>query len=147
MNDIIFKTLLTDLIISYFTNKILKPIILKSTTKPTSVFQREINNLIKKIDEVNTEKEFIKCIEALKKGNESKIPDLIKNSELIILRTIIQFDNINIPIERVINVAKKALTKLAYNNLRDKESDIYLRFCAFTVKQSILKYNEINPNS
>ena len=42
---------------------------------------------------------------------------------------------------------KEALTKLAQSQLNDKESDIYLRFCAFTVKQSILKNIATNPNS
>lgn len=125
----------------------MKPIKLKPATKQTSVFEKEINFRINNINEAIAEKEFIKCIEAIKNGNGNKISDLIIHSELIILRTIIQFDNINIPIERMIDIAKKALTKLAYNNLKNKESDVYLRFCAFIVKQSILKYNETKPNT
>lgn len=125
----------------------MKPLSHKPLSQKTLDFQREINNLVNNIDEAIAEKEFIKCIEAIKNGNGNKISDLIIHSEFIILRTIIQFDNINIPIERMVYIAKKALTKLAYNNLKNKERDVYLRYCAFIVKQSILKYNETNPNT
>ena len=128
----------------------MKPITNKPATKQTSVLQEEINSLIKNIDDAIAEQEFIKCIEAIRKGDESKIPDLVKSSELLILKAISHVGVTNAPLEKMISAANNSLTKLAYLNLNNKERDIYLRFCAFVIKQSVLKLKiatETNPNS
>jgi hypothetical protein len=102
-------------------------------------FQQEINNLIKSIDEVEVDKELAEHIEAIRNGDESKIEDVIKSSELLVLKVISQFDKIAVSLEEMINCANKSLVKLAQTELNNKGKAVYLRFSAFTIKQSILK--------
>ena len=83
------------------------------------------------------EREFEKFMEAIKNGYEVKIPDLVNSSELLILKAIYQVGVPNVPSEKMISAANERLTKLAYLNLNNKDRDIYLRFCAFVIRQSI----------
>jgi DNA-directed RNA polymerase specialized sigma subunit len=124
----------------------MNPISIKPNRNPKTPFQQEINNLIKNIDEVAAEKEMLKYLEDVRNGDESKIPALIKSSELLVLKVISQFDKMAVPLEEMINCANESLIKLVQTELNNKEKAIYLRFCAFTIKQSILEFDK-NSNS
>lgn len=105
-------------------------------------FQHEINNLIKNIDEVAAEKEMLKYLDAVRNGDESKIPALIKSSEVLVLKVISQFNEMAVPLEEMINCANESLIKLATKEFNNKGKAIYLRFCAFTIKQSVLEFDK-----
>lgn len=107
-------------------------------------FQQEINNLIKSIDEVAAEMMMLKCLKGVRNGDESKIPAVIKNSELLVLKVISQFDKIAVSLEEMINCANESLVKLAKTELNNEGKAVYLRFCAFTIKQSLLKLTDKN---
>jgi DNA-directed RNA polymerase specialized sigma subunit len=114
-----------------------KPIHLRKTS-----LQSEINNLIKSIDEVAVDEELAKHIEAIRNGDESKIEDVIKSSEVLVLKVISQFDKMAVPLEEMINCANESLIKLATKEFNNKGKAIYLRFCAFTIKQSVLEFDK-----
>lgn len=119
----------------------MNPIAIKSI-HPKTLFQHEINNLIKNIDEVAADKEMLKYLDAVRNGDESKIPALIKSSEVLVLKVISQFDKMAVPLEEMINCANESLIKLATKEFNNKGKAIYLRFCAFTIKQSVLEFDK-----
>jgi DNA-directed RNA polymerase specialized sigma subunit len=82
---------------------------------------------------------MLKYLEDVRNGDESKIPALIKSSELLVLKVISQFDKMAVPLEEMINCANESLIKLVQTELNKSEREVYSYFCVFTIKQSILK--------
>jgi hypothetical protein len=108
-----------------------------------SPFQQEINNLIKSIDEIAAERERLKYLEAIRDGDESKIEDVIKNSELLILKVTRQFDKIAVLLDEMINYAKESLVKLESYVIKDEASKL-IETAKLILNQKKIEPNELN---